>query len=292
MVWAPTATIDLGNFDNNMRSFIDNYLSLMPNWTVATPTTSTSDRNMRYDMGAGNNYGENGSGQYQYYMFDSSVDKVNGHYNSNASATWEDQVYTGSGGMSLYPTAQPIRVWTNSSLLDSFILLDTNGEMVWGWFECQKWIIYGQNATYPGTTNGLSNTLPLGFSRNNGRIAGYPGQDTYNQSNARWMAFDLDCQDSGRNFVTDSSNMKGKIIQGFRMMQTDSTTSSAKKATVVGFINTDQVLLQMGSISGSMFTGVPITKVTDGTNWWLRTNDAIDESSLMFPVGTSEPSFS
>lgn len=289
MVWAPTATINLGNFADNFRSFVDNNLSSMPNWSVATPSGNSSYRNMRYDMGAGNNLGEAGTGQFLYYTYSYIYNTVNGHYNSNASPTWENQEYTGSAGMNMYASTSALKVWTNSSLLDSFLLIDTSGNLVWGWFECQKWFIWGDEAGYPGTTGGLRNTLPLGFALGSGRVAGLPAKDTYSTS-AVWLAFDLDCQDN-RSFSSLSANFNGKVMQGFRMMTTNGTTSASDKLDTIGIINNDQVLIQMGSQSGGMFSGTPLAKVTDGTNWWLRTNTDIVESGLMFPVGTSEPAF-
>lgn len=290
MVWAPTATISLGNSADNFRSFIDNNLSLLPNWTVATPSGNSSYRNMRYDMGAGNNIGEATTGQYLYYTFNNIYTKIAGHYNSNASSTWENQEYNSSGGLSLYNTTNDLKVWTNSSLLDSFLVIDTSGNLVWGWFECQKWVIWGDQAGYPGTTGGLRNTLPLGFALGDGRIVGLPGGNTYNSS-GNWMAFDLDSQDT-RNYPTESSNFNGKVVQGFRMMTTNTGSFNADKLDVAGIINTDQVLIQMGSSSGNLFGSTNLQKVTDGTNWWLRTNAVISQSALLFPVGTSEPSFS
>ena len=291
MAWSPTATISLGTFDDNFRSFVDNTLSSMPNWSVATPSGLITDRNMRYDMGVGNNLGEAGTGQYMYFMFDASFNKVNGHYNSNASATWENQESTTTGGLSLNASVSAWKVWTNSSLLDSFLVIDSSGTLVWGWFECQKWLIWGDQAGYPGTTNGLANTLPLGFSAGFSGIAGYPGVNSYNVSLPYWMAFDLDSQGS-RGYSAGSSNMDGKVVQGFRMMCTNGTTNTGNKLDTVAIINTDQVLIQIGSTSGSMFGSGALSKVTDGTNWYLRTNGVINQSALLFPVGTSEPVFS
>ena len=290
VVWSPTATINLGNFADNMRSFIDNNLSLMPSWSVATPTGNTSYRNMRYDMGVGNNIGEAGTGQYLYYAFSSIYSKISGHYNSNASPTWENQEYTGSGGLVMSPVATGVKVWTNSSLLDSFLVIDVNGSLLWGWFECQKWLIWGNEPGYAGTVNGMANTLPLGIAANYGGVGGYPFTNTYNSAPA-WMVFDLDSQDS-RNHSAASSNFNGKVIQGFRMMCANNSIFTSDKLDTVGIINSDQVLIQMGSTQGNMYGSNTLLKVTDGTNWWLRTNSNIDQSALMFPVGTSEPVFS
>ena len=243
-------------------------------------------------MGAGNNLGEAGTGQYLYFTFNSTFNRINGHYNSNASPTWENQEYDGSGGIIMFTAAGTHKVWTNSSLSNSFLIIDTSGNLVWGWFECQKWLIWGNEAGYPGTTGGLKNTLPLGFSLGSGRVAGLPAVTNYNLNSPNWMAFDLDCQDN-RSYASDSSNLDGKVIQGFRMMVTNAANSfTSDKLDVVGIVNSDQVLIQMGSSSGNVFGSTNLQKVTDGTNWWLRTNGVINQSALMFPVGTSEPVFS
>lgn len=287
MTWSISATLSGATNKDRMRDAIDNHISLLPNWTVATPSTGTSDRNLQYDMGTDNVYAR----QYLYYYYSNTYDKIAGHYNTNNATTWQEQRYTGSGGMTIADGTSTYKFWTSSEMPNSFMILDDTGKAIWCWMECNKWFIIG-DAGYSSTAGGMSFTLPIGFSAGFSAVGGYPMTNNYNQSSYNVSGYDMDFQYSFTYRNSFANSVNGAVVQGFRGTQKTSTNSfNSTPAYPYGLFSSSDMLLQIGSTSASMFPTSSMQKVTDGTNWWLRPCADISASSLLFPVGTSEPTF-
>jgi hypothetical protein len=286
VTWSISATLSGASQQARIRDAIDNHISLLPNWTVATPSTATSNRNMQYDMGSNNIFQR----QYLHYFYSNTFNEVAGHYNSNGSSTWQEHNYTSTAGLDLFPSSNTLKFWTSSDATDSFMILDDTGVVTWAWLECSKWFIIG-DAGYSSTTGGMKYTLPLGFTGGIGAVAGLPAQNNYNISSYPWMQYDLGFQYTHSNDADIDNSVNGTVIQGFRGMQGISSVTSANKGYSFGLISSPDILLQLGGYDGNMFPSSSMQKVTDGTNWWLRPNANISQCSLLFPVGTSEPTF-
>ena len=213
-----------------------------------------------------------------------------GHYNSNGSSTWQEHNYTSSAGLDLFTSSNTLKFWTSTDATDSFMILDDTGVPIWVWLECSKWFIIG-DAGYSSTTGGMYYTLPLGFTGGISAVSGLPTQNNYNISSYPWMQYDLGFQYTHGNDADIDTSVNGVVIQGFRGMQGVSAVSNTNKAYSFGLVSSPDILLHLGGYDGNMFPSSPMQKVTDGTNWWLRPNADISQCSLLFPVGTSEPTF-
>ncbi|WGL30490.1 hypothetical protein SCRES1_gp63 [Synechococcus phage S-CRES1] len=241
---------------------------------------------MQYDMGTNNIFQR----QYLHYFYSGTYNEVAGHYNSNSSSTWQEHNYTGTAGLDLFASNNTLKFWTSSDATNSFMIVDDTGVPIWVWLECGTWFIIGA-AGYSSTTDGMNYTLPVGFTGGSGVVAGLPTQNSYNISAYPWLQFDLGFQYNHSYDAEIDNSVNGTVVQGFRGMQSVSTSSTQNKGYSFGLIDSSDILLQIGGYNVNMFPNSSLQKVTDGTNWWLRTSPDISASSLLFPVGTSEPTF-
>lgn len=269
-----------------MRDAIDNHISLLPNWSVATPSAATTSRNMQYDMGTNNIFQR----QYLHYFYSNTYNEVAGHYNSNSSSTWQEHNYTVNAGLDFVLSSNTFKFWTSSDATNSFMIVDDTGVPIWVWLECGTWFIIGATG-YSSTTDSMNYTLPIGFTAGSSAVAGLPTQNSYNISAYPWLQFDLGFQYNHSYDAEIDNSVNGTVVQGFRGMQSVSTSSTQNKGYSFGLIDSSDILLQIGGYNVNMFPNSSLQKVTDGTNWWLRTSPDISASSLLFPVGTSEPTF-
>lgn len=275
MTWSLNSTLTATTYQAAYRELIDNVISTLPSWDVATPASPTNYRNMRYNMGANNIF----DAGYMYFNYSDSF-YINPMQNNNSAATWQDNTNATNNGMTVSNLNGTFKVWTSSLLQDSFILT-VNGYIAWGWIECQKWMAQG-NSVWSTTTYDMDVSTYLGFSNAvtnvHGRPYGVPAQ------NALVAQYDMDFSYSSPYF--DGLGLQGKVIQGFSL----GAAYSNGKAQPMGRFNTSDFLLHLGSTNNaSNFNGQVLQKVTDGTNWWFRTNSDLVQTGFLLPCGTTEP---
>ena len=285
MVWSLDRSFTAANVQDAVRDFIDNTISGLAGWSTAIPASNSTHRNLQYNLG-GNNVHTRTTMEINYNGI---YHKAVGPYNSNGSATWQDSVYSGTGGMALgsYTGSGTYQVYLSSLLPDSFLLLNQDKDVVWFWHECDKWFIQGPDG-WNSTTGSMSHTTFFGASQNTFAFGGVPFSNNFNVSTYTTCGYDLDTQASANYWDPDIS---GKVLKGLTLMGNTSTSALGIHGAPLGVISSDDLLLHLGNSGGIAFGSGPLSKVTDGTNWYFRTNSDLNMTALLFPVGTTEPVF-
>lgn len=290
MTWTAT---DLGvqaDINEAMRSCLDS-ASMPSGWEVATPASQANARNFRLNI-SGKNPVLNMS--YLYFFKSHIYAKISGSYQSNAgAATWDQVVYTGSGGMQLSgATGINYKLWTTDEVgNNSLALIGSNGNIVWLYVDFDTYITGGSETFTPNTANAqILQTVPMGWSGSGTSAhAGPPYNSSMDVGSYAFMACDLDMTNPGS--TNTLMNMQGKVIQGWRGQALAGASNSSDREWPIGVCNSPNLLVHLGASDGGnlgMTNNNPAIKVTDGTNWYIRSNSDLTASAFLLPCGTSE----
>lgn len=288
MTWSLTSTITEASKKECIRTFFDDHLSTFPSWTVATPASDSNSRNAQYDIGTKNVYDRTTI----EISFRDTFNTINGPINTAGASTWQDAIGNEDGfNLSSSLSASEYKLWTSSVLTDSFLLLDGSGNLLWGWIEAQTYFILGADG-WNSTARAMEHTTPLGITgldATNGKASctGMPGDTAKFDSSPHEMGWDLGYNTALVNTYTGAN---GKVIKGFMANQITGPSYLSSRAGAIMHHNSDDFLLHTGITKGNPIAAQMQT-MTDGTNWYLRTNGDVSTMGLLFPVGTSEPTF-
>jgi len=302
MVWSLTGVLNATPSEDAVVEFIDTYVNAMPRWEVSVPSADTNQRNMQFNMG-NTNLLERNYMYLNYTLSPASYNGLTGMNNYNNSDTWQEQVNS-TFNPRLYPAVMTgydgnWKVWTSDELENSWMILDSNGGLLWAWIEMQTYFAYGPPG-WSTVTADTASTVYIGATLSGGAtirefyVTGLPEKSTY--SGYERVLPDLVLSEvSPANEVLVSPGYTGKVVRGFSMCQFTSTRINPGRALgPVGVYDTDDLLLQLGVAETDLWGSgnrLPLSKVTDGTNWWLRTHGNLEGPGYLLPVGTEEPYF-
>ena len=284
MTWSKIVIPGAATSRDAIRYVADTTMGSMPLWTTAIPASNTSCRNFRLDISGLNAF----EAQSMYFSFNNSYGYIQA--STKASATWEEvgQSTISSGvNISNDGSSSTYYLWTSDQEANSFMITNSEYEIVWGFLVPGKFFLDGPDGFRGSDSvdNQHLNATLLGFGKDGHRITGDP------HANVGAGVLCVTTYDM-LELSSNPQTVQGKVLSGYSWLATVSSNSGGDRNWLFAQTTANDVLLHVGTALGtSSFyaTGSPLTKVTDGTNWYLRTSTNLAGSHLLFETGTTEP---
>lgn len=289
MTWSVSATLTGNSGPGELAlDFFENYLGNITGWETTGLLDSGARCNARFDLTGRND----GTADYSYIHLDTvgTATRIFPLCNSTGVADWTTAINsTSSSTYSLSfgtYSGGDVTLWVSDQDAGSFMLTHSTAKILWLFLAPTYLDVSG--VAFPANTIDTTVFGPAlaGFVQDDWWtpvLAGTPTHGIGIAVNSALIPVYSQFRSKGTTITYPSDNET--LYQGFWLSMQNGNTANGP----VYYVNKSDVLANKQSVSNAVNDLASGITVTDGTNWWIRTNSNLAAPSYWLSTGTVEP---
>lgn len=287
MVWTKEATLSQGTAPERYKAFFDTYLSALTNWTVTDYSSTKQTISYGFTDAVSGSSGDP-LYDYLYYWWDIRYTTFYGDL-TYATAPQDQPTYTRAAVYMQSTITSPWQVWTDPDEPQNLMMTDGSKGIAFLWIEPLAITLFTSGVWSPSssTTSGGRNAtciFPL-LGTSYWYCDNKPGIDSGSTSEYYLTPM-------GQTYISSATSQLGIYnyrFKNFTVFQSSSSQTGPYPYPLMTMGNGIQLHLPAGASSYDQPLGGGLVTIFDGTDYYIRTNPAVDELGYLLPVGPTDP---